>query len=575
MKNIIYLLLLANLLWFGCDPQQMESEDPGTLPTQDQLSFTVTPGSNDFKYVVKNTSSVPGLAKWTFGNGRTGSENTDTAYYPEPGTYTITMTLYTKAGSVTKTQQITTAKTDWVFFNDPDNITLSGGTDALNGKTWVMDSLSQGHLGVGPAGSNGLEWWAAAPLDKKGASLYDDEINFSIIGFKATLINNGKSFVKTFRANDPAYSNPVSNAGDVTVNYTPVPGKWAIQKKGNDKYLVMSGDKPMFPCFDVGAVNGEYKILALEANKLELVAIGGDNNAWHLQLIPKGYVKPMLKYDLSVTPTANPNEYVLALSNVQLPSSMSVTSIKWTLGDGTEMTETNTSKAITHTYMRKGPYAINVTVNTSGEPVSKSTTVNVAQNHPDYVPYLLDAMVMYQDFGESSYAPMGYDKSGGDGSIVTVANPNPSMYPNRSANVGKYTKINTEYANAFLKLKPGYRFNLTKQTTFKLLVYGKAGDVVLLKLENTDKGGNAWQTGAESRYTIKKDNTWEIATFDFKGVGAGFDWTGDIYTTDITTDARFNSDFYDIIRIMYNPGDKSATFTFYFDDLAGPHAEGI
>jgi hypothetical protein len=580
MKAYLFFLLLINILWTGCDPQELDKVDVGTLPSSDLLSFTVQPGSNAFKFVVKNTSSVAGIPKWTFGNGRTGTEPIDTAYYPEPGTYTITMTLYTKAGAVVKTQEITTTETDWPFFNDPDNVMLSGGTDALNGKSWVLDSMTTGHLGVGPGtgdaiDSTGLIWWAAPPLDKKGLNLYDDKINFATVGFVCTYTNHGKSFVKSFRGSDPNYTNVVDAGGEKIVEFTPKPGKWAIQKTGGRKYLILSSDKPIFPCFDVGAINNKYHILSLQSNRLELVAQGGDNNNWHYFLIPEGYVKPMLAYTLSVVATANPNEYTASLTNVTIPSGMSITNIVWKLGDGTEVTETDINKPVVHTYMRKGTYSISVNVTTSGEPVGKNTTLIVPQNHPSYVPYLLDAMVMYQDFGESSYVTMGFDKSDGDGSIVTVSNPDPSKYPNISANVGKYTKIKAQYANAYLKLNPGYQFNLTKQTVFKLLVYGKAGDVVLLKLENTSRGGNAWQTGAESNYTIKKDNTWEIATYDFKGVAAGNNSTGDIYTSDVTTDTRFNSDFYDIIRIMYRPGDNSTTFTFYFDDLAGPHTEGI
>ncbi|MCI0522785.1 MAG: hypothetical protein L0Y37_03930, partial [Bacteroidales bacterium] len=106
--------------------------------------------------------------------------------------------------------------------------------------------------------------------------------------------------------------------------------------------------------------------------------------------------------------------------------------------------------------------------------------------------------------------------------------------------------------------------------------YGKAGDQILLKLENTDKGGNAWQTGTyDLIYTIKKDNTWEVAEYNFNGVGAGWDWTGDIYTTNIVADDRFNHDFYNVVRIMCNPGNGSGTHSFYFDDLSGPHVEGI
>ena len=577
MKKNIYLLILLSivLLWFGCDPTEMDRTEPGVLATNDAAKFIIAAGDDSFRFVFTNTSNVQGLAKWDFGNGSTSEGDTVVGYFPLADTFTVTMNLYTRAGVLTATQEHITTATDWDYFKDEDLIKLCGGADALDGKTWVMDSLSRGHLGVGPAGSDGLLWWSAAALDKKGTNLYDDEFNLKLIGFVCTYINHGKSYVKDFRITDPFYSNPVSPGSDYTVDFTPVPGRWQMLKESGKIYLILSGARPIFPCFDVGAVNGQYEVLSLTKDAMDLVATGGDNNAWHYKLIRKGYVKPALTYDLTTTTGAGTNEYQFSLSNVEIPAGWKITNINWKFGDGMEQNETDYSKVMSHTYMRKGPYNVTVEVTSNYGPVVKSTVITIVENHPNYIPYLLDLMVMYEDFGETTLVPMKFDNSDGSGSIATVANPDATRYPNLSANVGLYTKENAQYANAYLQLPNGYRFPLTLQTTFRLLVYGTSGDKVLLKLENTDRGGNAWQTGAELTYTIQKSNTWEAVTYDFKGVSAGFDWTGDIYTSDITTDPRFNNDFYNVIRIMYNPGDNSKTYSFYFDDLAGPHIEGL
>ena len=150
---------------------------------------------------------------------------------------------------------------------------------------------------------------------------------------------------------------------------------------------------------------------------------------------------------------------------------------------------------------------------TSSGDISFSKEQIVAANHPDYVPFLLDAVVMYNDFSETSMAPM----AGEDCDVTIVGNPS-VIYPNRSSKVAFYSKSAKEWANANMKLPNGGRFNLTLKHTFRVKVYGKAGDKVLLKLENTDLGGNAWQTGTSDLiYTIKATNTWEQAEFDFSG----------------------------------------------------------
>lgn len=566
----LFALLVVML---GCEPQMDSKPEIGPAPTEDQLDFTITPGTSDFRFVITNTSSVTGIPSWDLGNGSKSTEAQPVANYPLPGEYTITLTLVTKGGTATKTKKVTQTKTDYSIFTDAKFVNLSGGMSAAAGKTWVLDSLAKGHLGVGPAGSPGLEYWSADPLAKKAVKvLYDDEINFKVNGFVANLTNHGKSYVKSFVKTTPGYSNGYEFDTDFVVDYTPAPGSWFIEEKNGKSYLTLSGSTPMFPCFDVGAVNGSYEILKIEENLLELVAIDRvEGNAWHYQLIPKGYVKPTVTFALSATTTANVNEYAVKLDNVVIPEGLSISKVAVDFGDGTVTESEDYHTVFTNTYMRKAPYNLTVTVTASNETIVKSQAITIAANHPTYVPFLLDMMVVYNDFSEVILAPV----NGQDASVTIVNNPL-KQYPNKSSKVALYQKENQEWANANLQLKPGYRFDLRLQHIFKIQVYGKAGDVILLKLENTDRGGNAWQTGtADVTYTIKKDNTWEIAEYNFSGVSAGWDWTGDQFTSDIVTSSQFNHDFYNVIRIMCNPGNKTGVHQFYFDDLSGPHVEGL
>lgn len=572
IQNLLGLALLA-LVMFACAPQIDDTVDIGQAPTEDQLDFTITKGATDFKFVLKNTSAITGIASWDLGNGSKSTEASPTVTYAVPGEYTVTMTLVTRGGIAKKSKKVVQTKTDYSIFTDPKFIFLSGGVNAAAGKTWVLDSLVTGHIGVGPAGSVGLEWWAAGPLAKQAVKvMYDDEINFKITGFAATLTNHGKSYVKGFVKTSTGYSNAKEVDTDFVVDYTPSPGTWFIEEKGGKSYLTLGGTTPMFPCFDVGATNGSYEILKIEENVLELVCIDRvEGNAWHYQLIPKGYVKPKVKFDVAVAATSNVNEYSVKLSNVTIPAGLAITKVKVDFGDGTVKESADYNATLTNTYMRKSPYNVTVTVTTSNETLTSNKTVDVAANHPTYVPFLLDMMVTYNDFSEVIMAPV----AGQDCSVSIVENPS-KVYPNKSSKVAYYSKTNNQWANANMQLAPGYRFDLTMQHIFRIMVYGKAGDKILMKLENTDRGGNAWQTGtADLIYTIKKDNTWEMAEYNFAGVSAGWDWTGDQFTSDVTTSSKFNQGFYNVVRIMCNPGVGEGTHQFYFDDLSGPHVEGL
>ncbi|MBZ4677142.1 MAG: hypothetical protein JG782_1762, partial [Anaerophaga sp.] len=442
---------------------------------------------------------------------------------------------------------------------------LSGGADALEGKTWVLDSLAAGHLGVGPAGSEGLEWWAAVPLAKQGTGvLYDDRMTFKLIGFEFIYENHGESYVKDFRSDNPAYTNPEQRDADYKVDFDPQPASWNLEEIDGTWYLTLvPTDGPIFPIFDVGAVGNKYQVLTLQENKLELVAEGEDGNAWHYKFIPEGYVKPQVEYEVEVTETGNTNEYSVGITNVTIPDGISINKVIVDFGNGTVLETTDYTEALTETYMRAAPYTVNITVVASNETLTSTTTINVEQNHPDYEPFLLDAMIVYNDFSEIMTFPV----EGQDCGVTIESNPD-RVYPNKSSMVAKYSKTDQQWANAYMQLPAGYRFDLRQRSTFKVMVYGEAGQEILLKLENTDLGGNAWTTGVELRYTIQESNIWEVVEYDFAGAGAA-DGTPDV------TNSPYNNGYYNVIRIMCNPGVGEGTHEFYFDELSGPHIEGI
>ncbi len=583
MKNRKYLSfigLVALAVLFACEPYEETKPDVGIVapPAGSEMDFSVTPGDDPYHFNVEFISpSVAGISQVSFdlGNGSTAKGKSVTAYYPLPGDYTITMTIKTNGGSSSISKTQTTTETDYSLFDDPMMIALSGGAEDLDGKTWVIDSLAAGHLGVGPVGSAGLDLWAAAPLDKSGFEIYDDRLTFKLVGFEAIYENHGKSYVKDFRGDDPHYSNPVNPGSDLIVDYNPQPGSWMIEQKDGKSYLVLSGPTPIFPIFDTGAEGGRYEIINLDENFMQLVDVGGDGNAWGYKLIREGYQPPHIELEASLNPAAQLNTYDVNITVQQVPAGETVNKVKVDFGDGTVYETTDATETISNTYMRKGIYTVTVTAETSLGDIVNTFTADVSENHPDYEPFLLDEMVMYNDFSEVSMAPMNVDQAGGSAYIEVVDNPS-RIYPDKSAKALKFVKENTEWANAFMMLPAGYRFDLRQRHTFKVKVYGKAGDKVLLKLENTDRGGDAYKTGtADVIYTIQQDNTWEIAEFDFSGIGAGWNGSGDMFTSDITTDENFSHDFYNVVRIMLNPGDPSDTFEVYLDELSGPHVEGL
>lgn len=577
----LLLTILSVVFITACDPEYTE---PTTFakPDASKVDFKYTMGATEFDVNFENTSTLDGIVKWDLGNGSKASGNTASTKYRLKGSYTVTMTVLTKGGSVEVTKVFEQTKTDYSLFNDPMTIALSGGAEVEEGKTWVLDSLEKGHFGVGPAGGTWPEWWAANPLQKTQGGCYDDKFTFKVEGFAAIMNNNGNNYVSQGASGQTYFTNPVGVDGsDVRVNYNPAPGTWEIKNEGGVNYLVLNAATPLFFGFYNGTKDNTFRIDELTDKSLKLSCIGFDNNRWYYNLIPDGYTRPKITYDFTVVAGAGANTYEASLTKVVIPTGMSITGVDYSFGDGTVVTGKAANETVSHTYLRKGVYKIDATVHTSDGDKVNSFTVTVENNHPTYVEYLLSAMVMYTDFGETQLAPVMADQAGGTASVAIVTNPDKSKYPNRSANSLYFSKTKVQWANAYMRLPDGYRFDLRQQHIFKVLVYGKAGDKVLLKLENTDKGGDAWQTGtADLIYTIQADNTWEIAEFNMDGVGVqpgseGWKWWPEPVSYNIVTDDFYNHDWFNVVRIMINPGNDTDTFSVYLDDLAGPHVEGL
>lgn len=583
-KIIQIALVLLGLTFFGCEPAELDKPEIGNAPKVEDLDFTIAPGDDAFHFVISNTSTINGIANWDLGNGTKIVGKSVIGEYRIAGDYSVTLTLYTSGGSASLTKSFNQPETDWDFLASPLITALTGGAEDADGKTWVIDSINPGHLGVGPSDATSPTWWSATPLAKTGHYLYDDEFTFKLIDFVYIINTHGSTHANHDGNADEDgftggyYTGTIWNdAYDIDVNTNDAARgalTWSITEASSKKYINLSSQKGNIS-YDDGNPRS-YEILDWNENYLYLRTVSGGNSRYH-KLIPKGYVKPTVAFDLSIATTANPNEYSMQLSNVTIPSGLSISKVEWDFGDVTAPevhTTTNYADVITFTYMAAGTYTVKATVtDNNGDSYVKTSEIVVATDHPDYVPYIETGMSMYADF-DNIFAKVGVDNSGQVASFNLTANPEVN-YKNESEYCINFTKVNSQYANVFIKLPSAYRFDLTVHTKFKLLVYGKTGDKVLLKLENTDKGGNAWQTGTHDLvYTIQETNEWEIAEFNFAGVGAGFDWTGDIFTSDITTDPNFKSGFFNIVRVMVNPGDGSATYNVLIDNWAGPTVAG-
>lgn len=294
MKNIIRTFLLATIvcLW-GC---QEENFDLGPIPGVEEAEFSVAEDTQGANYIVFTNSSVGFLKKWDFGNGSSAEGDVVTAYYPFKGDYTVTVTVFTKGGSVTSTQQVSIATTDPEICNVEILQLLTGGCDALEGKTWVIDADRSGHFGLGPgtAGVGGPtftpDWYKAGANEKTGGGLYNDEYTFFLNESRFVQETNGDVYLNGGQAGNFPGSEE-SPVGDYIAPFTAAEIiNYSLSESDGNQFISFNNNG--FIGYATGV--NTYQILSITEDEMFIRFRDEVNTdfAWYHRLIRKGYVPP-------------------------------------------------------------------------------------------------------------------------------------------------------------------------------------------------------------------------------------------------------------------------------------------
>ena len=151
MKNIIksgFFALLTLLMVTACDPQESSEYTLGNTPSITPESILIAQQVSDTSNNIitfQNLSDidVPYALIWDLGNGSTSKSNSVTAQYPFAGEYTVSLTIYTADGSSnSKSLVVTIANNDYALINTPVYKNLTGGSENADGKTWVFDQYN-------------------------------------------------------------------------------------------------------------------------------------------------------------------------------------------------------------------------------------------------------------------------------------------------------------------------------------------------------------------------------------------------------------------------------------------------
>ena len=296
-------ILMAGLVITACSPEEFKGADPDGIPTIDGRSITVNTDQETNTATFSLSGDFKGCYPIWYLDGKPYSTLTTASYSSvNRGDHTLKVYLMNRNGmshgSLSSDFAFNTAKIDFTpYFN------------RLTGKEWRIDYSEQGHMGCGEPGTDGSNWWSAAPEDKKDWGVYDDRITFSHTeadgatggsytynpGAGGTVyVNTGCSVFAEFNTHDGADFKAAVSAQATT--FTLEPGVF----NGDDCVYLKFPAQTLLPYIPNDDIYGNpvYRIEALTANRMALVCDNG-GIAWRLVFTSKPEKKVFDGFDAS------------------------------------------------------------------------------------------------------------------------------------------------------------------------------------------------------------------------------------------------------------------------------------
>ena len=287
MKNLFKYsigVLFAGLAMTACTPDSFDGADVNGIPTVEGVDYQISVDQETNQMVASYTPAPGTYPIWII-DGTSYSTLQEVGYKnTEAGTHTLELKLGNRngfsQGSVIKQFTFNETKVDY-----------SADFRRLCDKEWRFANKEVAHLGCGPAGTTGTEWWSAQADDKKGTGMYDDRITFTAETRKGGTFNynageDGLTYVNTGTTKwghedadfDATIGNQTSSWSFEVYNWEDADGNVTqqtyIQLAANTAFPYISSDAQY--------ENPKFRIETLTAKKLVLVYETPDRGiAWH------------------------------------------------------------------------------------------------------------------------------------------------------------------------------------------------------------------------------------------------------------------------------------------------------
>lgn len=283
MKKLNYMwgaFAAAAMSLASCSPDDIEGLSESGLPLASEAKVTVDvdQSTNQATFNLEGDGVYPiWIMSWESANPYS-TQNGYKKIINAAGDYTLNYRVGNRNGFSQGIGAVT-------FHIDNSLVDFDMYTTLLSGKTWRIAKDEQGHIGCGEPGTDGLGWYSAAPGEKEGTGVYDDEITFTADGtYTYSPGADGLVFVNTGATVIPGNPN---NGSDFDAQAGPQTSTYEIVGEGDDVYLVLPAGT-LFPYISCDNQYNAPKFRIESITGSELVLIYDDGSiAWHYILTSK------------------------------------------------------------------------------------------------------------------------------------------------------------------------------------------------------------------------------------------------------------------------------------------------
>ena len=268
----------------ACSPEEFDGPNQAGIPSISNvdINMIVDQTVNQATFTVANMPTQT-YAIWTINGTQYSTLNPMNWANNKAGTYDVELRLGNRngfsQGSISK-----------AFTFENSQIDLTPYINRIS-RTWRINYAEAGHMGCGEPGTDGSNWWSAAPGDKADWGVYDDRLTFTAEGSYTydpgeggtVYVNNGASIF-------PEYNTLVQEDGSKIDFMAPVETQTTSYNfdVDGDKIVLKLSPKTLFPYLssDDQYNNPIFTVTKLTNSEMVLL-YEGNGITWRFMLTSK------------------------------------------------------------------------------------------------------------------------------------------------------------------------------------------------------------------------------------------------------------------------------------------------